>query len=103
MDNTQPSLKWFDNEDGFFIVGTSNVNEANTYLDRLIDKLLRNDEHLEEYKSYNRDNPELMYIRPDWEEVDVEYADLRFIYDESSENFSRANASTGVPTFFYPN
>lgn len=102
MGNTQPSLKRFDNEDGFFIIGTSNVNEANAYYDYLVDMYLEGDERIEAYKSYERDSPELSYIRPDWEEVDDYHVDLHVIPNGSSENTTLANASTGVPAFFYP-
>lgn len=96
------TLGWFDNEDGYCIVGTTNIEAANQFHDQLIDEDLKGMSELEEFKSENLDAPQLIFLRPDWESIDDENVDLRLIPDLESECPPiQASAETGTPAFFY--
>lgn len=96
------TLGWFGNEDGYYIVGTTNIETANQFHDQLIDEHLKGMSEIEEYKAESLDAPKLIFLRPDWESIDDENVDLRLIPALESQGAPiQASDETGVPAFFY--
>lgn len=94
---TNQELSWYDTEDGYVIVGTTDRSRADKLHDELVEEHLMGDEYMEESKAAQLNPPRLFYIRPDFMTVDDE--DIRLDIDPATKQ--KYTPLAGLPALFY--